>query len=301
MWKGSISFGLVQIPVALYPAERPNELSFHLLAKHDLSPIHFKRVSASTGKTIDYEDLVKGYQTKDGTWVVLTEQDFRRANVDASQTVSIVDFVDAAEIDALYFDKPYYLAPAALRKGRPAENKAFVLLRETLRRTGKVGIAKVVIRTREHLAALMPHEDLLLLNLLRFDHEVREASKLDVPHADLKKANVSPKEIKMAEQLVQHMTGAWDPKKYKDEYRDDLLTLIRKRIKQGKAETIDETEPEAPESGHKGPVDMLELLRKSLGKGAKADRPTHRAANHNAARKTTKRVTAKKPSARRAA
>lgn len=282
IWKGSISFGLVQIPVALYPAECPRELSFHMLTKDDLSPIHFKRVKATTGDEVDFKDLVKGYKTKDGTWVVLTDADFARANVDATQSVDILDFIDASELDPIYFDKPYYLAPIALRKGRPTESKAYVLLRETLRRTGKVGIAKVVIRTREHLAAVMPHENLLLLNLLRFDHEVRDADKLDIPDANLKAADVSPREIKMAEQLVAEMSSKWDPKKYRDEYREDLLALIRNRVKEGRAHEIDETEPEAPAREAEA-VDMLTLLKKSLERGSsKASTGGGRAANKNA-------------------
>lgn len=303
IWKGSISFGLVQIPVALYPAECPRELSFHMLTKDDLSPIHFKRVKATTGDEVDFKDLVKGYKTKDGTWVVLTDADFARANVDATQSVDIIDFIDASELDPIYFDKPYYLAPIALRKGRPTESKAYVLLRETLRRTGKVGIAKVVIRTREHLAAVMPHENFLLLNLLRFDHEVRDADKLDIPDANLKAADVSPREIKMAEQLVAEMSSKWDPKKYKDEYREDLLALIRKRVKEGKAHEIDESEPEAPEPRDTEAVDMLSLLKKSLERGSsKASPGRGRAANKNASKaKSGKKTAAKKSSIKRSA
>lgn len=300
IWKGSISFGLVQIPVALYPAECPRELSFHMLTKDDLSPIHFKRVSASTGEEVDYKDLVKGFKTKDGTYVVLTDADFARANVDATQTVDIIDFVQANELDPIYFDKPYYLAPVALRKGRPTESKAYVLLRETLRRTGKVGIAKVVIRTREHLAALMPLGDVLLLNLLRFDHEIRDADKLDIPDTNLKGADVSPREIKMAEQLVSEMTSKWQPKKYKDEYREDLMALIRKRVKEGKAHMIDESEPEAPAPREEEAVDMLALLKKSLERGSGAAGARRgRAANKNASK--GRKTAAKKSALKKAA
>lgn len=286
IWKGSISFGLVQIPVALYPAECPKELSFHLLDKENLSPIHFKRVSAATGEAIDYKDLVKGYKTKDGDYVIMTDQDFKRANVEATQTVDILDFVDASAIDTMYYDKPYYLAPAALRKGRPADTKAYALLRETLRRTGKAGIAKVVIRTREHLAAVIPRGDVLVLNLLRFDHEVRSERDLDVSAKELKGAGVSPREMKMAEQLVQEMSAPWKPEKYKDEYRDDLLALIRKKVKEGKAHEIDDSEVKAPEPRESEAVDMMELLRKSLEKGSKGKKSGtgSAAANRNAAK-----------------
>jgi DNA end-binding protein Ku len=282
IWKGSISFGLVQIPVALYPAESPKELSFHLLDKETLSPIHFQRVSASTGEAVNYKDLVKGYKTKDGTYVVMTEQDFRRADVEATQTVDIVDFVDGGAIAPIYYDKPYFLAPVALRKGRATDSKAYSLLRETLKKTGKVGIAKVVIRTREHLAALIPVGNMLVLNLLRFAHELRDGSDIEAEGEAGNKAKVSPREMRMAEELVEEMTAAWDPRKYRDEYRDELLALIRKRVKSGKAHVIDESEVEAPEPAEEEPTDMLALLRKSLEKGGKGRRSSARVANRNA-------------------
>lgn len=290
IWKGSISFGLVQIPVALYPAESPQELSFHLLEKGSLSPIHFKRVTSS-GEEVNYKDLVKGYKTKDGSYVIMTDQDFRRANVEATQTVDILDFVEGAAIDPMYFDKPYFLGPVALRKGRPTDAKAYTLLRETLKKTGKVGIAKVVIRTREHLAALMPHENVLILNLLRFDHELRDAKSIEEETA---KSSVSPKEMKMAEDLVREMTSKWEPGRYKDEYRDDLLALIRKRVKSGKAHEIDETEPEAPARDEEEATDMLALLRQSLEQGGKSKgrKSASPAANRNAAAKTAKKTKA---------
>jgi len=298
IWKGSISFGLVQIPVALFPAERSKELSFQLLDKETLSPIHFQRVSASTGEPVNYKDLVKGYKTKDGTYVVMTEQDFRRADVEATQTVDIVDFVDGGSIAPVYYDKPYFLAPIALRKGRPTDSKAYSLLRETLKKTGKVGIAKVVIRTREHLAALIPVGSMLVLNVLRFAHEMRDAGEIEAEAEAGGKAKVSPREMKMAEELVEEMTTAWNPRKYHDEYRDKILALIRKRVKSGKAQVIDESEAEAPEPAEdEEATDMLALLRKSLEKGGKARRSGSVVANRNAARGGKKAKAARKTAA----
>jgi DNA end-binding protein Ku len=285
----------VQIPVALYPAECPKELSFHLLEKETLSPIHFKRVTSS-GEEVDYKDLVKGFKTKDGTWVIMTDQDFRRANVDATQTVDILDFVDGSAIDPIYYDKPYFLGPVALRKGRPTDAKAYTLLRETLKKTGKVGIAKVVIRTREHIAALMPLGNVLVLNLLRFDNELRNPKSVE---EDTAKATVSPKEMKMAEDLVREMTSDWEPRRYKDEYTNDLLALIRQRVKAGKAHEIDDSEPEAPARAEEEATDMLALLRQSLEqggkgkKGSKSSKSAPRAANRNAASKTAKKTGAR--------
>lgn len=291
IWKGSISFGLIQIPVALYPAESPQELSFHMLDKNDLSPIHFQRVNAHTGKAIDFKRIIKGYKTKDGNFVVLTDADFRRANVEATQTVDIIDFVQLSEIDPLYFDKPYYLGPVAMRKGKTADSKAYTLLRETLRRTGKAGIAKVVIRTREHLAALMPIGNVLVLNLLRFGYEVRDPSSIDVP-SEKKVTGITAPEIKMAEQLVSELSSKWDPKKYKDEYREDLLALIRKKERAGEAHVVDDSEPAAPSPRSSEAVDMLSLLKKSLA-GAGRTRKS-KAANTNADKGTKKTASAPK-------
>ena len=177
IWKGTINFGLVNIPVALYSAEADNSIDFDLLDKRDFSRVRYRRVNEKTGREVPWDEIVKGYEYKKGEYVALTDDDFLKANVEATQSIDILDFVDAADISPIYFDKPYYLVP--LKNGQ----RAYALLREVLKRTGKVGIARVVIRTRQHLAALLADGPVLILNLLRFSHELRDPSTLDVPAA----------------------------------------------------------------------------------------------------------------------
>lgn len=226
IWKGAITFGLVHIPVALYPGSKPNELDLDLLDRRDSAPVGYQRVNKRTGKPVDKENIVKGYEYEKGRYVIVTDEDLRRANVKATQTVEIQAFVHGDEIAPYYFDTPYYLEP-----GKRGE-KGYALLRETLKRTGRVGLATVVIRTRQHLAALMPVGDMLVLNTLRFAAEIRPARALRLPGSTSKGTGVAPKEIHMAARLVDDMTEGWQPERYRDTYRDDLLERI-KRQKQG--------------------------------------------------------------------
>jgi len=284
IWKGSISFGLVNIPVGLYSAETRDDISFKLLDRKTKSPIHYKRVSEESSKEVPWEETVRGYEYEKGKYVVLSDEDLKRAAPEATQTIDIVGFVDLEDIDPLYFDKPYYLAPDA--KGA----KAYALLRETLRRTGKVGIAKVVIRTRQYLAAVVARgeSDVLTLELLRYAHELRDPSELDVPRG---KAGVSDKELEMARRLVEGMEEAWDPDEYKDDYRDDVMKLIEERVEAGELEgsTAPAPKPEKP-SGKV--VDLMALLKRSLDDGA-ARKPARKApARKPAARKPAKKAAA---------
>src|SRR4029079_10116602 len=224
IWKGSISFGLVNIPVGLYAAETRDEISFKLLDKKTMSPIHYKRVSEESGKEVPWEETVRGYELSSGKYVVMSDEDLKRAAPEATQTIDITDFVDLDDISPLYFDKPYYLGPD--KKGA----KAYALLREVLRRTGKVGIAKVVIRTRQYLSAVVALGDVLTLELMRYAHELRDPSELDVPKG---KEGVSERELDMAERLVEGMGDAWDPERYKDDYRRDLMKMIKERAEAG--------------------------------------------------------------------
>lgn len=275
IWKGSIAFGLVQIPVSLYPAEEPDELSFHMLDRRNFAPVGYERVNKETGRKVEWKDIVKGYEHAKGEYVVLTDEDFEAANVEATHTIDISDFVEVREIDPMYFDKPYYVAPT--KAGR----KAYALLRETLRRSEKAGIAKVVIRTRQHIAALMPRGDALTLMLLRFGHELREPDNLDLPEKNLKKLGVSPKELTMAEKLVEGMVGEFKPERYHDEYRDDLLKLIKKKAKAGEINEVPEHQPKKPAPRKTAQViDLMELLKQSVdgsAAGAKASRRTTKA------------------------
>lgn len=257
IWKGSISFGLVHIPVGLFSAASPDELSFRQLDRRNLSPIGYRKYNKNTGEEVQSEEIVKGYEYESGHYVVLSDEDLRRANPEKTQTVEITDFVELDDIDPVYLDKPYYLAPVGKNK------KGYALLREALKRTRKVGIAKVVIRSREYLSAVIPQGDVLVLEILRYPQEIRPPADLDVPQGELKDMGINDRELEMAERLVEGMTGAWEPEKYQDTYRGDLMQLIQQRIESGNTDAPDETPvAELEESGDV--VDIMALLKRSV-------------------------------------
>ncbi|HKY31048.1 MAG TPA: Ku protein [Candidatus Polarisedimenticolia bacterium] len=259
IWKGSITFGLVEIPVGLVSARRRGaDLSFDMLDKRDLSPVGYKRVSKSTGREVPWEEIVKGYEYEPDQYVVLGDRDFERANPEAARTVEIMDFVDLASIDPVFFEKPYYLEP--LKRN----SKGYALLRETLRRTGKAGVARVVIRAREHIAAVYPRGRALAMVLLRYVHELRPAEEIEAPGEDLKHLEVSAQEIRMAERVVQAMAAEWDPGRYNDGYRDDLLSLIDRKVAAGQTRAIEEPEERRPSRARGEVVDLMPLLRRSV-------------------------------------
>jgi DNA end-binding protein Ku len=271
LWKGAISFGLVNVPVELYSAQkRSAELDLTMLDKRDLAPVGYQRVNKASGKEVPWEDVVKGYQYEDDKYVVLTEEDFRRANPEASKTVDIVAFVDVADIDPLYFETPYYLGPS--KRGE----KAYALLRDAMAKAGKAGIATVVIRTKQYLAALIPQGEALLLNTLRYYKELKKPEELDIPD---KLAGHKPtaKELDMALRLIDDMADKWKPEKYHDTYHEDLLKRIEEKVKAGQTEEI--TEPEKEEKAAKGAdvIDLMSLLKKSV-EGKKATQKPKRAA-----------------------
>ena len=251
IWKGSISFGLVNIPIGLYPATRREELKFRMLRKRDLSPINYKRVAEKDGKEVPWDEIVKGYEYEKGKYVVLKEEDFQRVDLEATQTVDIQDFVEQDEIDPMFFYKPYYLEP---EKGG---DKAYVLLREALKESNKVGIAKVVIKTRQYLAGVKAEEDVLVLELMHFADELADAAKLHVP----KKIEPRKKEMEMAKALVKSMSSKWNPKKYHDDYRDALMEVIEEKVEHGGKE-IDEKPPAKPKPTKV--IDLVEVLQRSL-------------------------------------
>jgi DNA end-binding protein Ku len=254
--------------VALYSAEANSSIDFDLLDKRDFFRVRYQRVNEKTGKEVPWDEIVKGYEYEKGEYVALTDDDFLKANVEATQSIDIIDFVDAADISPIYFDKPYYLTP--LKNGQ----RAYALLREVMKRTGKVGIARVVIRTRQHLAALLADGPMLILNLLRFSHELRDPSALDVPTVGSTQG--SNQELKMAEQLVESMVGKWNPKKYRDEYHQDLLKMIDKKIKSGQTKAIEPAEA-APRPKQQGKIiDIMHLLRQSVEQGHKKNEPSRR-------------------------
>jgi DNA end-binding protein Ku len=261
IWTGTVGFGLVQIPVGLHTAEDRAELEMTLLDKRDFSPVGYERVNKKTGKQVDWENVVKGYEHGDGQYVVLTEQDFEEANVEATRQIDILDFVNFSEIDPRYVERPYYLAP--LKAGK----KSYALLREALRRSGRAGIGKLVIRTRQHLAAVVAHDDALLLVLLRFADELKDTKGLDLPSTNLKTLGITPKELSMAEQLIDSLVGEFQPEKYVDEYRRDLMRLIQRKAKAGQLNAIpQETKRKAKPPGAANVVDLAQLLAQSVAK-----------------------------------
>jgi DNA end-binding protein Ku len=268
LWKGAISFGLVHIPVGLYSAEKRNSFDLTMLDRRSMKPVGFKRYNKETGEDVAWDDIVKGYEYEKDRYVVLTEEDFKRANVEATQTVDILSFVKEGEIGPIYFETPYYLAPD--KRG----HKGYALLRETLKQTGKIGIANVVIRTRQYVAALIPYKDVIVMNTLRYPNELRETGDLDVPSGNLKAVGVSPREVEMARRLVEGMSGTWKPDDYRDTYHEDLLALIEKRVQAGQTEVVTEPSPEDEERPAKGEViDLMALLKKSVETKGKVRRP----------------------------
>ena len=280
LWQGSISFGLVEIPVAVHSAENRDELSFRMIDKRDFSPIGYKRINKNTGKEVAWEDIVKGYEVEKDEYVVVSEQELEQANVRATKTIEIVGFVKDGEIDPMFFDRPYYVAPA--KRG----SKAYALLRDTLARTKRLGIAKVVIHTRQHLAALRVRGPVLVLELLRFAHELREPSEAAVPVESLQKVKATEAEVKLAERLVREMEMPWKPEKYHDEYRDDILSLVESKLKAGKSKSLGE-----PKGGRKGEtagtnvVDLMAMLKKSVAAREKTARAPRAATRKPAARR----------------
>lgn len=283
LWKGAISFGLVHIPVEMYSAVQEHELDLTMLDRRDFSPVGYKRYNKNTGKEVSWDDIVKGYEYEDNEYVVLSDEDLKRANVDATQTIDIQAFVDAAEVPLTYYQQPYYLAPS--RGGA----KVYALLRETLRKAGKIGIATVVIRTKQHLCALVCDDDKIVLNTLRYAAEIRSAEALKLPPANMKAAGISDKELQMALSLVEGMSEAWKPEQYHDTYKDDVLALVKKKVKAGQTKTITAAEPEAKAARSSNVVDLVALLQDSLGK--RPAKPSH-------APKT--KTTARRPAARSA-
>jgi DNA end-binding protein Ku len=258
IWKGSIDFGLVNIAVRLYSAESSGRLNFDLLDKRDFSRVRYRRVNEKTGREVPWDEIIKAHEYENDEYVALSDDDFAQANVQATQTIAITDFVEAAEVSPVYYDKPYYLEP--LKNAR----RAYALLREVLDKTNKVGIAKVVIRTRQHLAMLFADGPKLVLNLLRFSHELRDTSGLDLPKVGPKSASVSPQEVEMAERLVETMESKWNPEKYHDEYRADLMKIINKKIKSGKTKVIETSKPAAPRQERGKVIDIMHLLKQSV-------------------------------------
>ena len=256
IWKGEISFGLVSIPVSLVSVEEKNELKFHLLDSKTKSRVRYQRVNEDTGKEVAWNDIVKGWEYEKGSYVIVDEKAFEKASPDLFKSIDIEEFVDLKDIDNLYYSKPYYLQPESKNQ------KAYVLLREALKKSKKVGVAKVIIRTKESLSLIIPHDHALLLYLIHFADEVREENEINLPNNDIKTYKIADKEIKMAEALINEMTSKWKPEKYHNEYRETmekwLVQQTEKLKKSGKKVA------KITSKSNESVVDFISLLKDSM-------------------------------------
>lgn len=276
IWKGAVSFGLVHIPVSVVSATRQSGIDFDWLDERSLDPVGYKRINKTTGKEVPSEHIVKGIEHGKGKYVVLSEDEIHNALPEATRTIDILTFVEAREISILHFEKPYYLAPD--KNGE----KVYALLHDTLSAAGKVGVANLVMHSKQHLAVIMPLGDALVLNTLRWADEVRSAEDVGLEGLD---AKVSKKEVDMAQRLVDDMTEQWDPEQYHDTFKDNVMALVERKLKDGKLEAVAE-EPEAEDSGA-DVIDLTELLRRSLG--GKKDKAKEAPKSKSSGRSTTRR------------
>jgi DNA end-binding protein Ku len=288
LWNGAISFSLIHIPVSLHTAARTNSLDLDLLDKRDFAPVGYQRYNKSTGKVVDWDDVVKGYEYEKGEYVVLTDEDFRRANVEASRTIDIQTYVERDAIAPYYFDTPYFLVPD--KNGE----RVYSLLREALEQSQKLAVATFVLRSRQYLAALMPVDKIIVLDTLRYYREIQPHP--EVAAAAARKTNgASGRELEMALKLVDEMTEKWQPQAFKDTYREDLMKRIEEKVKAGQTHAL--TQPGAEATGQRAAggkvVDLMSLLQRSLEQkggargadGAAATRASKR--KHSAARRRT--------------
>lgn len=285
IWKGHISFGLVNVPVTLFPAETRSDLQFHMIDSRNHARIRYERVNEETGEEVPWDQIVKGYEFDGGDYVLISNEDLKAAAPEATKTIDIEGFVELESIDQMYFDKPYYLEP-----GKRGE-KGYALLRDVLEKSGKAGIARVVIRTRQYMAALVPRGEALVLNLLRYKQELRSADDFDLPQGTHKELGITAQELKMAQTLVDSMTTEWDPDQYTDEYRDALMKYIEKKARAGEkyeVTEVEEDEEEIPETYNI--MDLLQQSVKEHGGGRKKTSTRTKKKKKTAAKKTKTRT-----------
>ncbi|KWF03542.1 Ku protein [Burkholderia ubonensis] len=295
IWKGAISFGLVHVPVQLYPATRTVKPSFRLLDKRSMDPVGYRQINKRTGKEVAREDIVRGYEYEKERYVILSDDEIRAANPESTQTVDILAFVDEGAVSFLYLDTPYYLVPD--RNGE----KVYALLRDALKESGRIGIAHVVLHDRQHLGALIPVGPLLALDTLRWQEELRSLDELSAPAGDARRAGVTAREFGMAKKLIDDMSGDWTPEQYRDTFRDDILELVERKVRSGKIEEIG-AQPAETARAAANVVDLTELLKRSLRRGADqgADKGGEAgAARDGGAPRARARAPAKKAAAKR--
>ena len=288
IWTGSISFGLLNIPIQLMSGERRTDIHFRMLDARDNAPIRYERVNAETGEEVPWKEIVKAYEFSKDNYVILQPEDIERAATENHETIAIESFVDAESIPLAYLERPYILVP-----GKKAE-KGYVLLREVLKKNGRVGIGRVVIRTREYLCMLVPQDDALMLILMRFPQEVVETSEYELPAGSARAWHVTPREMEMAEMLMESMTDEFSPADYKDEFRERLSQVIKERIKQKHTAHVEEEQEDEEVETATNVVDFMSLLKKSLDKkGGGAPKPAKKAtrARKSTATKSKKRAT----------
>jgi DNA end-binding protein Ku len=297
LWSGAISFGLVHIPVELFPATEHHGLQFHMLDRRNMGPVGYRKINKKTGKEVALEDIVKGYEFDKGQYVVMGEEDFVAANQHAAQTVEILSFVHAQDVPSIYYDTPYYLVP-----GKRGE-KVYALLRETMRKAQRSAVATVVIQARQHMALVTAQERMLVLNTLRYTDDIRAIEDFNVPEAGTRSAGVTTKEIGMALKLIDNMSGDWEPAQYHDTYRDDLMARINAKIKSGKTMEIEKASSAPAKTRGTGKVvDLVALLQDSVRKGRSRDTKPARATVHQLRprAKAAKRATTGKTQRKRA-
>lgn len=296
IWSGTLSFGLLNIPVSLMSGERRTDISFRMLDARDNTPIRYERVNADSGEEVAWKDIVKAFEYDKGSYVVLEPEDIRSAAPESHDAIEVEAFVQASQIDPRYFEKPYVLVPA-----KKAE-KGYVLLREALSATGRIGIARVVIRTREHLCAVMPHGDALLLLMMRYPQELVDIDEYRIPEGKGADYRITAREQAFSEQLIETMSGDWDPTQYQDEFRERLQQVIRRRMKDKGVVRREDEEPELHENAATNVVDFMSLLQQSIARKRRtpAQAPADGsgtakggAAAKKAAKKATKKATSK--------
>lgn len=258
IWKGNIAFGLVNIPIILYSAEKKFDIQFKLIDSRDKAKIHYVRINENTGEEVPWEDIAKGYEYNEHNFVLLTEEDFKKMEQENARTINIEGFVDKNSLNFMDFEKPYYITPD--KKG----DKGYVILREALRDTNMVGITQVVIHTRQYLAALMPYHDALVLILMRYQQELRKPEEFELPETNEKKFKITAKEKEIANQLVKSMKMKWKPEQFHDEFREKLEKFIEEKLH--KVPKTKRKKKEAEETKPSNVINFVDLLKKSLKK-----------------------------------
>jgi DNA end-binding protein Ku len=284
-WKGHLSFGLVEIGVTLQPARADHDLSFTLLDSADYSPVGYRRYNKRTGAEVPWDRIVRGYEYEDEQYVVLTDEELRQAYVKANQTIEVISFVERSAIDPVYFDTPYFVLP------QKRSSRSYRLLRDTLESTGLVGIVRMVLRTRQHLGALLVHDGGIVLETLRFANEIKPSVRLESGTNGSSKGDAGAKptaaELRMATMLVEDMKTEWNPESFHDEYRDDVMALIEKKVKSGRIHEIVAEKKEKESRAPAAVVDLVEMLKKSIAE--RGSRPALRARSTDASRTARRR------------